>query len=258
MNYEEEKSLNDYREVLSKAQFGDAVTSLETTHVLIEYFDRLQLNCNQYAYIINVATMSIPAAKGFDSCLGYKNEDITIDNIHGIIHPDDRVKMKEVVVAAWEHGISLQKVKPFELQFSTDYRVIKKDGSIIRVNRHSTISEVDSAGKMVSTVSICSDITHLKTSTTITAKMFGPYRVENFNKRFGSDLKTEPELIGTLSVRELEILRLIGKGYGNKEIAQQLILSPKTTETHRKNIQKKLDINTLVKLVVFAKENNIT
>jgi DNA-binding CsgD family transcriptional regulator len=254
----ENDELNDYREVLSKASFKEARAALGTSGSIIRYFKSLQLNCNQYAYIINIATQEISVAKGFDVCLGLKNEEITIENIHSIIHPEDQVKMKQVVVDAYEYGMSLKNVKPFELQFSTDYRVVKKDGTIIRVNRHPTISEVDEEGKMVSTLSICSDISHIKRGDNITAKMFGPYDVSRFNKKYNSEPRSAArKKKSLLSKREKEILILIGNGYSNNEIAKKLSLSPKTTETHRKNMQRKLGINTTAKLILFANKNEI-
>jgi DNA-binding CsgD family transcriptional regulator len=47
-------------------------------------------------------------------------------------------------------------------------------------------------------------------------------------------------LIDQLTDRELEIFHLIGKGRDVREIADALAVSPKTVETHRTNIKKKL------------------
>lgn len=47
-----------------------------------------------------------------------------------------------------------------------------------------------------------------------------------------------------LTDREKEILTLIAKGYSNKEIAEQLIVSVKTVETHKAHIMEKLQLKT--------------
>jgi DNA-binding NarL/FixJ family response regulator len=47
----------------------------------------------------------------------------------------------------------------------------------------------------------------------------------------------------TLTAREREILKLIGEGFKNKEIAAQLGISPKTVEKHRANLMEKLDLH---------------
>lgn len=56
----------------------------------------------------------------------------------------------------------------------------------------------------------------------------------------------------TLSQREKEILSLIAMGYSNKEIAEQLIISVKTVETHKSNVMEKLGLRTRPELVKYA------
>lgn len=57
--------------------------------------------------------------------------------------------------------------------------------------------------------------------------------------------------------RELEILQLIADGLTSQEIADQLYISPRTVDTHRSNIMKKLDINNTAGLVRYALENDL-
>lgn len=61
-----------------------------------------------------------------------------------------------------------------------------------------------------------------------------------------------PETI--LSERELEIFTLIGSGYSTKEIAVRLSLSPKTVDTHRDHVKKKIGARDNVRLVHRAVE----
>jgi two-component system, NarL family, response regulator NreC len=55
-----------------------------------------------------------------------------------------------------------------------------------------------------------------------------------------------------LSDREKEVLTLVAKGYSNKEIAEQLIISVKTVETHKGNLMEKLQMKTRPELVTYA------
>lgn len=57
---------------------------------------------------------------------------------------------------------------------------------------------------------------------------------------------------GVLTERELDILRLVGKGLVTKEIAQLLGLSPATVSVHRANIMRKLDLHTASALAGLA------
>ena len=57
-----------------------------------------------------------------------------------------------------------------------------------------------------------------------------------------------------LTPREKQILRLIGDGYTNKEIAERLVLSPSTVHSHRNNLMQKLDLNTQHGLIQYARD----
>ncbi|OEK57927.1 nitrate respiration regulation response regulator NreC [Staphylococcus equorum] len=59
------------------------------------------------------------------------------------------------------------------------------------------------------------------------------------------------------SKREIEILPLIAKGYGNKDIAQKLFVSVKTVEAHKTHIMQKLDLKTKPELVEYAMKKKL-
>jgi DNA-binding NarL/FixJ family response regulator len=61
----------------------------------------------------------------------------------------------------------------------------------------------------------------------------------------------------TLTQREKEVLKLVGEGYQNKEIADYLCISPKTVEKHRANIMQKLDLHTASALTAYAIEKGL-
>lgn len=55
-----------------------------------------------------------------------------------------------------------------------------------------------------------------------------------------------------LSTREVEILPLVAKGYGNKEIDEMLHISVKTVEAHKAKIMEKLNLKSRPELVEYA------
>jgi DNA-binding NarL/FixJ family response regulator len=67
------------------------------------------------------------------------------------------------------------------------------------------------------------------------------------------------ELTGTtrLTPREREVVQLLAEGKTNKEVAVALNLSVKTTETHRTNIMRKLDLHSVADLTLYAVSNGI-
>ncbi len=60
-----------------------------------------------------------------------------------------------------------------------------------------------------------------------------------------------------LTKRELELIPLFARGLSSNQIADQLSISTLTIDTHRKNIFRKLEINTSIELVNFAHENKL-
>lgn len=58
--------------------------------------------------------------------------------------------------------------------------------------------------------------------------------------------------VDKLSDRELEVLELLGRGFGTKEVAAELHLSVKTIETHRAHIKEKLGFRDAGEMVRFA------
>ncbi|MBS1731768.1 MAG: response regulator transcription factor [Bacteroidetes bacterium] len=71
-----------------------------------------------------------------------------------------------------------------------------------------------------------------------------------------SEKKKEAEQ-AHLTMREIEIIRLIEKELSNKQIADTLFLSERTVETHRKNIFRKTKTNSLIGLIKYAYEHKL-
>jgi DNA-binding NarL/FixJ family response regulator len=61
----------------------------------------------------------------------------------------------------------------------------------------------------------------------------------------------------TITQREREVLKLLGEGYQNKEIAELLHISVKTVEKHRANIMGKLDLHNAAALTAYAIEKGL-
>ncbi|MDV6378851.1 response regulator transcription factor [Sporosarcina sp. GW1-11] len=68
----------------------------------------------------------------------------------------------------------------------------------------------------------------------------------------GSKPIEEDDPFKILSKREIEILPLVAKGYGNKEIAEMLYISVKTVEAHKAKLMDKLHLKSRPELVEYA------
>jgi two-component system response regulator NreC len=60
-----------------------------------------------------------------------------------------------------------------------------------------------------------------------------------------------------LTAREIEVLRLLAKGYTNRQIAEELGISPRTAEGHRANLSAKLGLRSRVELVEYAQQHGL-
>ncbi len=56
----------------------------------------------------------------------------------------------------------------------------------------------------------------------------------------------------SLSERELEVLQLVFKGFSTNQIGEKLFISPRTVETHRKNLLNKTGCSNTAQLIHFA------
>jgi len=70
---------------------------------------------------------------------------------------------------------------------------------------------------------------------------------------------TEPTMIPLeeLTPREIDVLRLLARGYTNRQIAEELSISPRTVEGHRANLSNKLGRSSRVDLVNYAEEHGL-
>ncbi|HRJ45582.1 MAG TPA: response regulator transcription factor, partial [Caldilineaceae bacterium] len=66
------------------------------------------------------------------------------------------------------------------------------------------------------------------------------------------ETRTQPALLAELTPREREVLTHIAEGKTNREIADVLVISPKTVDRHRENIMQKLNLHSRVELVKYA------
>ena len=102
------------------------------------------------------------------------------------------------------------------------------------------------------TLNVCQDEPHLAKSI---LQMHHHGHCEGSPKRPGYPTPSLTEPFSNeheLSMREIEVLTCIARGYINKEIADKLHISLTTVITHRKNITEKLGIKSVAGLTIYA------
>jgi two-component system response regulator NreC len=69
--------------------------------------------------------------------------------------------------------------------------------------------------------------------------------------------ESRSEEVEPLTGREIEVLCLLAKGYTNRQIAEELGISPRTAEGHRANLSGKLGLRSRVELVEYAEQHGL-
>ena len=84
----------------------------------------------------------------------------------------------------------------------------------------------------------------------VTRNMLSELRKQQQQIRIAA--KEDEKKLSSLSVREREVLELLGNGYNNKEIATRLYISEGTVKNHISAIIRKLDLRDRTQAALFA------
>ncbi len=64
--------------------------------------------------------------------------------------------------------------------------------------------------------------------------------------------ETEVRLLEALSRREREILKFVAEGKSSREIGEKLAISPKTVDTYRSRLMRKINVKNVAGVIKFA------
>lgn len=78
--------------------------------------------------------------------------------------------------------------------------------------------------------------------------------MSNYTDTLNKKKKTEEVEIIVLTKREKEVVKLVSDGFTSGQIAEKLFVSPRTIDTHRANLMKKLKVKNSVELVNKVRE----
>jgi DNA-binding CsgD family transcriptional regulator len=182
--------------------------------------------------------------------LGYEKEEVTPDLLTENVHPEERTWLLNAQATASQFiwGVPPDRQMKYKMRF--DYRIRKKDGHYVRVMQQAVVILNNSTGKVLKTLIMLTDISHLKRTGSPVLSYVG---IEGEPSFLNVDVKRLfPEKDSLLSKREKEVLFHLAEGMLTKEIANLLYISKHTVDNHRKNLLRKLEVANTGELVSKA------
>jgi len=139
-------------------------------------------------------------------------------------------------------NISFLKNLPFkkynDIVFSYNYRILNSDGVYLTMLQRFSFIPGNIMGKPLGILGVIIDMTHFKTEETV-IHTIEEISTNNYKKTTAMLFKKvyyPNEKLLALSKREVEVLKLMSKGFSSKQIADQLAISRYTVNNHRKNM----------------------
>lgn len=184
--------------------------------------------------------------------LGYTPDEFTLEKFLETVHPDDLQNYLNFEATITEFWQNLPPEKVFKYKTRYDFRIVCKDGTIKRLLQQVAVIQSDDEGAVLRTFVIFTDISDLKQTNKMVLSIIGLEGEPSY-----IDIQPVQELVphkNILTKRETELFRLLIEGLQTMEIAQIMEVSPHTVATHRKNIFRKTNTNSVLQLMKFGLE----
>ena len=208
---------------------------------------------NQFVYALSYLNNEVLSLTGnIHRMLGYEAREVNdVDFFYSRIHPDDLDSVKSLTLKAISACTGENRLVPMEQVFHFIYRIRRKDGNYILVQRQSGLLTKDANHDMITSFGIYTDVSHLTNSQEVHAHMSGP-TIPEF--RF-----SEPSSPGKakFTQRERQVISLLAEGMSSKQIANELFISKETVSTHRKNILRKSGTTNSSGLMAYIFKNGL-
>ncbi len=202
----------------------------------------------QCTYSIDFKKKQITHHHGVLEMLGYTADEFNFEKAIDFVHPADSDHLVRLIYAVSDYATrhSVQS----DLALHASLRMLKKDGSYIRVLAQSTVHYEDHNGRMTNQYTTLTDISFISTDTSFEWKFEAP---DLDYQTFGSYVDKPDK--GIFSKRELEVLELVNKGFTSHVIAKKLYLSKHTIDTHRRKMLQKTGCANVIELLEYYREN---
>lgn len=210
-------------------------------------FHTYPLAANQAMYVLSLNSSELIYQRNVPSVLGYNEQEFNFNSPFDLIHTNDFSVVKDIITNTLnfsrDHGL------PEESVLCITYRMLKKDGSYIKVQRLSGICPNPHGNLLRYNYSILQDITYMGMHPDVQWDWNSP----GLNKgAYINAIKVQP--VENFTKRENEVMELILEGMDGNSIAKNLGISYNTVKTHRKNIFQKTGCNSAPELMHYIRK----
>lgn len=195
---------------------------------------------------------------GIKALLAYSsNYDIVGEQTNPLLAIDDiRQKKADILIS----DISMREMSGIEL--AAKIKTLVPDIKILALSMYSdrdTISEMLMAGihGYVLKNTGMEELVAALDKLSVGQQFFSEEVTAEMMKSFSQQKNIQQKETVNLTVREVEIVKLIAEELNNAQIGEKLFISERTVETHRKNIFRKTNTKSVAGLVKFAMTNNL-
>ncbi len=187
--------------------------------------------------------------------LGYDAEEFYKGNVEfgmSLVHPEHAQIFSDHIFPAMFNAIDRYKeagdVKKIRLAYNFKFK--RKDQAYVWLSQHMSILEVDQENNPLLSMYFMTDINALKKDSRLDFTVSVLDETGYYNP---VHIITYPDAEPlSLTARELQILKLIGEGKSSQSIAEQLVISRHTVNTHRKNMLEKTGAKNTTELLSLS------
>ena len=158
------------------------------------------------------------------------------------VHPEDFIKCLNLTRRTLEEFSKMKEDEKDSTQLRLFFRVKRKSGDyvwVLQSNRQVRWSKDAPALDLAYMMELFDSHNPMKVMTVLQTSR----RVMEFLP------DGETELLSQLSMREMEVLRLVATGFSTKELANKLVVSENTIKTHRRNLIRKLGVRNIAQAI---------
>jgi DNA-binding CsgD family transcriptional regulator len=223
--------------------------SLSTSDIIASIFSPGEY----YYFILNFFNFSIEYLHPtVEKIYGCKPEEFSLEYFFSRMHPDDAAQMKLKEAAAAEFFYNrIPPSKILRYKSSYTFRIQDENGKWKNILHQCTPVQLSNQGRIHHSLSVHTDVSFMNLLPDDRISFIGIGGEPSYYSLSTDPEKIlEPEAAWFLSLREREIVKLMGEGMSSKQISDYLSISTHTVDTHRRNLLKKTGTKNTLELTV--------